>query len=166
MWLPTAWGWLAILAIFLATALAWGQWIGVHLAQSAPAAGVDAKGARILVVEGWLTAPELDAAVAVFRRGRYERVVVSGGPFEDWPAEPRFDTHAARAADYLKHHGLADATVDAVPAPASAQDRTFLSAVVIREWAKQRGIRLDAIDLFSAGVHAYRSALVFRMALG
>jgi hypothetical protein len=53
-----------------------------------------------------------------------------------------------------------------VPAPASAQDRTFLSAVVLREWARREGVTLDAIDLFTAGVHARRSRMMFAQALG
>ena len=50
--------------------------------------------------------------------------------------------------------------------PTSAQDRTFLSAVVVRDWLRRQGGTTDAVDLFSGGVHARRSRLVFRMAFG
>ena len=166
LWVPTAWGLMVLVLLAIVAALAFGRWIGPHLAHSAPAAGLDGHGARTLVVEGWLTAGDLDAAIAAFGARRYERVVVTDGPFEDWPEEKRFSNYAERAADHLRRHGLAAAPVIAVPAPASAQNRSYLSAVMVREWAARSGTRLDAIDLFSAGVHARRSQLVFRMALG
>ena len=34
-----------------------------------------------------------------------------------------------------------------MPAPQSAQDRTYLCAVMLREWAAREGVVLDAIDL-------------------
>ena len=163
---PTLWGGLIIVIALLVAALAWGGWIGGHLAASAPARGSDGQGARTLVVEGWLGEVQLDAVLATLRQRRYERVVVAGGPFDDWREERRFSTYAERAADYLRRHGAAEWPVIAAPAPASAQDRSYLSAVVVRDWADKAGVRLGAIDLYSAGAHARRSAIVYRMALG
>ncbi len=112
-----------------------------------------------------MDAEGLDQAVATFRAGTYERVVTTGGPI-DWPELNGNTTFAQRAADYLKHHGLANASVTAVPTPASAQDRTFLSAVMVRDWAKRSAIKLDSLDVFSSGTHARRSRLLYRMAFG
>ncbi len=163
---PTLWGWAVMLFFAAALALLFARWIGGHLARSDPARGTDGRGAQTLVVEGWISAGDLDAAVAAFRAGHYERVVVTGGAFDDWPEDKRFATHAERAADYLRRHGLGNASVTPVPAPVSAHDRTFQSAVVLRNWAAASGTRLGAIDVFSAGVHAHRSRLVYRMAFG
>ena len=166
VWAPTLWGSALLVVLLAACTMLFGRWIGGHLARSDPATGAGGRGAQTLVVEGWISAPDLDAAVAAFRAGRYERVVVTGGPFDDWPEDKRFATHAERAADYLRRHGLADARISAVPAPPTAQDRTFWSAVVVRDWAARSGTPLGAIDLFSSGVHAHRSRLVYRMAFG
>lgn len=138
-----------------------------YLAVTEPARGADGTGARVLIVEGWMDDRELDQAVAVFRSGRYERIVTTGGPVDSWIGVPvPWKDYAERGARYLAAHGLADVTIDAVPAPASAQDRTFLSAVVVRDWAARRQIRLDAVDLLSVGVHARRSRMMFRAAFG
>jgi len=166
VWLPTLWG-VLLLGLLLGAgivALAFGA--NSLLAPNQPARGSDGAGAKLLVVEGWLNEAELDQAVAAFRHGRYERVVTTGGPIESWEAGRPWKHYAERAAAYLNDHGLAGVPVVAVPAPASAQDRTFLSAVMVREWAQRAGVKLDAIDLFSAGVHARRSRLLYRMALG
>ena len=170
VWLPTPWGWLVILAVgigvgiaaVLALAVAANAW----LAPNAPVRNADGTGARILIVEGWLDEPDLDQAIAAFRSGHYERIVTTGAPVDSWRDWHPWRSFADRAAMYLKAHGLADVRIDVVPAPASAQDRTFLSAVVVREWAGQSGVTLDTVDLFSAGVHARRSRLLFQVAFG
>jgi hypothetical protein len=56
--------------------------------------------------------------------------------------------------------------VVAVPTPLTTQDRTYLSAIAVRAWAQRSGVRLGAIDLYSVGVHARRSWLLYRMAFG
>lgn len=168
--LPTCWGWAVIIttglaalgAAVVALAVAANAW----LAPNEPVKVADGSGARILIVEGWLDEPDLDNAIAAFRRGHYERVVTTGAPVDAWAEWHPWRSYAERAATYLKAHGLADAHVDIVPAPLSAQDRTFLSAVVVRDWAKRSGVALNTVDLFSAGVHARRSRLLFQMAFG
>src|SRR6266851_61060 len=66
-----------------------------------------------------------------------------------------------RAHDAIPLHG-----VEAVPAPDSMRDRTFLSAVVVREWAKRSGLNFEALDVFSTGAHARRSRILYRLAFG
>lgn len=118
----------------------------------------------VLVVEGWLDESELSQALAAYRRGGYGIVVTTGGPIESWLEFRAWRSYPERAAAYLRSNGVEN--VAAAVAPASAQDRTFLSAVVFREWARQSGVRLERVDVYSAGVHARRSRLVYRMALG
>ena len=160
IWLPTIWGWLALLLIGATTIVLVARNLHSFLAPNQPV------GARVLVVEGWIDTQGLDQAVAAFRSKGYERVVTTGGPIERMPGLFGHATYAELAADYLKQHGLADASVMAVPAPESAQDHTFLSAVMVREWAKQSGLTFDALDVFSSGTHARRSRLLYRLAFG
>lgn len=123
-------------------------------------------GARLLVVEGWLDTKELDQAVAAFQQGRYQRVVTTGGPMETWSEFPRSSNYADYAASYLRKHGLQHVDLTAVPAPASAQDRTFLSAVKVRDWAKMQGLEVSSLDVYSSGTHARRSRMLYRIAFG
>lgn len=161
VWLPTLWGWLLIVAL-----LALGIFLLVRNAYPLLAPHDPADGARILVVEGWLDPPELDQAIAVAKQGRYERVVTTGGPMIAWAPACTWASYAHRGADYLRSHGLADLPIEVVAAPASQQERTYLRAVMLREWMQRDGVRAGAIDLYSAGVHARRSRLLFEMALG
>lgn len=164
--LPTLSGALLLLAIAATAFLLAARAAGFYLFVNEPAHGRDGRGARLLVVEGWLDENALDAAAAAFRQGRYERVVTSGGPIESWREGQTATNFAERAADYLKRHGLADVPVAAVPAPATEQDRTFLSAVVVRDWIRREGLNPDAIDVYSSGVHARRSRMVYRLTFG
>ena len=166
VWLPTIWGALLLLGCAAAAAVVLGLSAYRFLAPEVLARGPAGSGARTLVVEGWLDPDELRQAVAAVRRGHYERVLTTGGPIDPQIDVGGWKNFALRAAAYLRADGLTDIPVIAVPAPASAQERSFLSAVMVREWAKRAGATLDAIDLYSAGVHARRSWLVYRMALG
>ena len=166
VWLPTFWGTLLIVVVALALGAALLPGLGPHLAPTEHALGADGRGARTLIVEGWLDDDALGGAIALAQSGRYERVVTSGGPIETWREIQPWPTYAERAADYLRRHGVRTTPVIAIPAPASAQDRSYLSAVVVREWVRARGPSIDAVDLYSAGVHARRSRLVYRMAFG
>jgi len=166
VWLPTGFGALLLLAALALAATGLGRHAYDLLALERPARGAAGTGARTLVVEGWLDAPELGQALVALRAGPYERVLTTGGPVPNWPGSaPVWPSYAERAAAYLRANGAA-VPVIAVAAPFTAQDRTYLSALMVRAWAQRAGVRLEAIDLYSAGVHARRSWLVYRMALG
>lgn len=158
--MPTIFGWLFILLISLAIGIFGARNIYTFLAPNEPA------GARVLVVEGWLTPAELDQAVQAFSSGKYQRIVTTGGPVSGWPASNLATSYAELAGDYLAHRGVPRNLISVVPAPKSAQERTFLSAVMLRESAQRLGLTLDAVDVFSGGAHARRSRLLFQMALG
>jgi hypothetical protein len=166
LWMPTFAGTLVLLAIAVGACALVLPHLGTFLAPSERAAGADGRGARTLVVEGWLDDDALADAIAFAQSARYERIVTSGGPIESWRELQPWSTYAERAAAYLRRHGIGDTPVVAVPAPELAQERTYLSAVVVRDWANANGVPLAALDVFTAGVHARRSRLVYRMAFG
>ncbi len=165
VWLPTLWGALLLCAVAAVALLVAARSAGGYLGRNDLAVGSDGRGARTLVVEGWLEERELDDAIAAVRRGHYQRVVTSGGPIEGWREGVVWASYAERAASYLRRAGVAIPVV-AIPAPAVARDRTYRSAVVVRDWLRREQPALDAIDLLSAGVHTRRSRLAYRLAFG
>jgi len=159
IWLPTIWGWLALLLVGAAAIVLVARSLYPLLAPQ------DLVRGRLLVVEGWMNPEGLDQAFATFRAGGYEHVVTTGGRI-GWPKPDAHATFAELAADYLRRRGLREVPVTAIPTPDSAQDRTFLSAVMVREWARQTGLTVDALDVVSLGTHARRSHLLYRLAFG
>jgi hypothetical protein len=166
VWLPTAWGFLLLAALIAAAVAALAPKLGTFLAPRELAVGKDGRGADTLVVEGWLDEGSLAQAAAFVAQQRYRRVLVSGAPLEGWREGQVWSTSAERAADYLRRHGIGAIPVVAVPAPAALTERSYLSAVVVRDWLQREGLAADAIDVFSGGVHARRSRLVYRLAFG
>lgn len=160
MWVPTPWGWLLLLGIAVA-----GHRLALHslydfLAPTEPI------GHGLLVVEGWVGDAALGEAIDLWRAGGYARLVTTGGPVERGATFAPFPTYAEQAAAYLRAHGVPDRDIAVVPAPDSEHDRTFVSAVALREWVEQSGIRSPALDLVSEGPHARRSWGSYRLAFG
>lgn len=161
LWVPTLAGWLVLIVCGLATVVMAGLTVYPFLAPNGPAAG-----ARLLVVEGWMNATELDQVIDAYRRSDYQHVVTTGGPVERRLGLSGNTDYAELAANYLQTHGLTEVPITAIPAPASAQNRTFLSAVMVRNWMEEQNQQYQAFDLFSSGAHTRRSHLLYRMAFG
>lgn len=160
--LPTLWGCLVALVLVMA-AMAWvGRRVGVWLAVSEPAVGANGGPATLLVVEGWLPEGELDDAVNYARLHGYRRLVTSGGPIQSFSA---FSSYAERAAQHIGNR-FPGVVVQAVPTPPTAQDRTFASAIWVRDWAQQNAVPTDTIDVYSLGAHARRTRALYRLAFG
>lgn len=109
---------------------------------------------------------ELGQVIALLRNGNYNTVITTGGPVPTTLTRHESVSFAELARDYLILRGLPENMVTAVPAPASAQDRTYLSAIMVREWLKHSGQTVDALDVYSSGVHSRRTRAVYRMAFG
>jgi uncharacterized SAM-binding protein YcdF (DUF218 family) len=160
--LPTVWGWLLVLGLVSASATWLGRSVGAWLALNEPAVVDGGGAAALLVVEGWLPERELDDAAAYARQRGYRRVVTSGGRIQSFST---IASYAERAAQRLRER-LPGVSVEAVPTPDTAQDRTYASAVWVRDWAQQRAVPVETIDVYSLGAHARRTRLLYSMAFG
>ena len=157
---PTIWGWLLLLFVTVAICGFSARHIYRFLAMEKPV------GASVLVVDGWITPEDLDQSVILIRENNYRRIVTTGGPVLNNPHFQTSSTYAELAREYLVRKGVPAAAITAIPAPRSARDRTYLSAVLLRESFAQSGQKIDAIDIFSAAVHARRTRLLYQMAFG
>jgi hypothetical protein len=159
VWVPTLWTWLVLAVALGLAAFFAARNVYAFLAPNEPV------GAHLLVVEGWMDADELDQALRALETGRWERIVTTGGPIADFEAgDTRY--YADRARDYLVRRGLTSDRVTAVRSPASAQDRSFLNAVLVRDWVASSGVAVDSVDVFSSGAHSRRSRLLYGLAFG
>ena len=73
-------------------------------------------------------------------------------------------TYAEQASAFLVKHGINTDQLITIPTPASAQDRTYLSAVIVRDWFSENKPGQITIDLYSGDVHARRSYKLYKMA--
>ncbi len=157
---PTFAGALVLAALLAALATVGARALPSFLAADAP------RGRGLLVVEGWITRDAVRRAAVTFREGGYDAIVASGGPIEDPAWHGGYRTYAERVGAELRRLGIAEPALAVVPAPASAQERTYRSAVSVRQWIAATGRAVTDLDVFSQGPHARRSRELFRMALG
>jgi uncharacterized SAM-binding protein YcdF (DUF218 family) len=158
--LPTWRGWLVIITTF---GLTFGLLVlSIHpfLAVTQPLPG------GALIVEGWAADFVMKEAVAEFNRNHYEKVYVTGGPVMWGAPLSRYKTYAERGAAVLVRMGMETNSVQAVPSKLAVLDRTYASAIGLREWLRKNGVPETKVHLFSEGPHARRSRLLFEKALG
>ena len=132
VWLPTSWGCALLVIVAVLAAVVLARMANGWLAPNLPAAGLNGRGARTLVIEGWMETTDLDQAVLAFRRGHYERVVTTGGPLDSWPEVHAWKNFAELAASYLRRNDLDNVATPPATTPSSKCWATGVSATISR----------------------------------
>ena len=124
--------------------------------------------ADILVVEGWIQRYAMQKAVEEFKSGRYKRIFTTGGPENGSGGYVNdYQTSASVGAEILtKRFGIPGDVVQMVPSHVIGRDRTYSSAIALREWLHQHDVRVQSINIVTEGTHARRTRLLFEKALG
>lgn len=123
-------------------------------------------GTGLLIVEGWLPDYAVMEGRHRFEQGGYRLLVTTGGPLDVGSHLSEHRTYAELATATLRATGMDPDRLLAVPAPYTPRERTYRSALALRDYCHQHQIPLDAVDVLSLGPHARRSQLAFRAALG
>jgi uncharacterized SAM-binding protein YcdF (DUF218 family) len=154
-------GWLVF-----ASALLLGIW--ALLANIQPFLAVtDRADAHFLVVEGWVHEYAIRAGAAEFRTGAYQRVFATGGPVTGTGSYTSdYTTSAHVGADQLRNAGVPPEAVEMVPSRVMDRDRTYSSAVALRDWFRQHNMSVSSINVVTENVHARRTRLLFQKAFG
>jgi DUF218 domain len=122
---------------------------------------------NILVVEGWIHDYAVRGAVEEFKRGSYERVFTTGGPVTGRGHYINdYQTSASVGADLLKNAGVPPDVVQMVPSRVMDRDRTYGSAVALREWFRSRKLAVQSVNVITENAHARRTRFLFEKALG
>lgn len=154
-------GWLLLLVIALTGGAAVPLTIYPFLALT------DRSDANLLAVEGWIHDYAIRSAKNEFDAGRYDYVIATGGPVHGvGPYINDFSTAASIGAHRLKREGIVADRVQMAPARTSERDRTYGSAVALRDWLHARQIPVRALNVITEDVHARRTRLLFQAAFG
>jgi uncharacterized SAM-binding protein YcdF (DUF218 family) len=122
---------------------------------------------NVLVVEGWVHDFTVDAAVAEFKKGKYDHVFSTGGPIEGQGGYINdFNTYASIGADKLLKKGMPDGSVQMVPSHVLDRDRTYSSAIALRDWFHDHNLSVKSINVVTEDAHARRTRLLFQKAFG
>jgi hypothetical protein len=158
---PTWRGWAVLVAIV-------GGCLGLALFRIHPFLAVmEPAGQGLLVVPGWIHDDAVPDVLSRFDEGDYLRIVTTGGALTRGTfLAQQHASFAELAAETLIEAGLPAEDIQPIPTPAVARDRTYASAVAVRQWLDDSDISVDRLDVLSAGAHARRSRLLFQMAMG
>ncbi len=116
----------------------------------------------VLVVEGWLPDYALEESMEIFKRENYKKIVTTGGPLGvgSYLIEYRDLAHLSQAT--LLALGMKENEVVAVPAPDVHRDRTFHSALAVKQWMLKNDMQIKKMNLVSLGPHTRRSTNLFQ----
>lgn len=123
--------------------------------------------ANLLVVEGWIHEYAIRCGAEEFKAGGYERIFTTGGPLTGSGSyNSDHDTTAYVGAWNLKAIGIPSDRIQMVPAHLVERDRTYTSAVALRDWLRQRNIQVRSLNIVTENTHARRTWLLFQKAFG
>jgi hypothetical protein len=119
-----------------------------------------------LVVEGWVPNYALQESITEFRSNHYRKMFTVGTTILNGVNLESGDNHATYAVKRLAWLGMNPALVQPVPSGAHFRNRTYSSALALKEWLDQNEPGIRSFNLVTVGVHARRSRLLFQEAFG
>jgi hypothetical protein len=159
-WCLTWPGRFLVLMLTLGAAFVVGRNLRVFLAVDHPT------NSDVLVVEGWMSPAPMAQAAKMINEGHYRIVITSGCQASDEWGTSTNETYAQLGAMRLARDGVATNLLQAVPAFVERKDRTYHSALAVKEWLETNHVSVTSIDLVTLGPHARRSRLLYEKAFG
>jgi len=129
----------------------------------APTKTVDAD---ILIADNCLVDYGLKKLSEEFRFKNYSFILCAGGLLELGSHLSKYKTSAELSAAILKINGINEEAIVPIPPKPVKRDRTFASALAVKNWLAQNNIQPKGINLFSMGPHSRRSWMLYKEAIG
>jgi len=121
---------------------------------------------NVLVVEGWLPDYALLKAVDIYYEEGYTHIITTGGPLPIGSYLKEYKDYAYLAKSSLLKMGMKEEQVIAVNSAEVKRDRTYHSALALKEWMKINMKEVKTLNLASLGPHTRRSHLLYEKAFG
>ena len=123
--------------------------------------------ANVLVVEGWVHEYAIRAAADEFNTRAYQRIFTTGGPVVGNGGYVNdYQTSASVGAGLLRKVGVPEESLQMVPSRVSDRDRTYSSAVALREWFREHNMIVHSFNIVTEDTHGRRTRLLFEKAFG
>jgi len=127
----------------------------------------DRSDTKVLVVEGWVHDYAARSGAEEFKKNAYQTIYTTGGPVVGSGGYINDqNTSASVGADLLKRAGVPAEAVQMVPSHVMGRDRTYSSAVALREWFSEHNLSVRSVNVVTEDAHARRTRLLFQKALG
>lgn len=121
----------------------------------------------ILVVEGWFWhSSAMREVMDEFKTGHYKWLVAVGGPIDVNGRVADQKSSAELAATRLRELGVNENLIIVLPVPSVKLHQTYSSAVTLRNWLIRSKTETTGVNVFTLGIHARKTLVLFRRALG
>jgi len=120
-----------------------------------------------LAVEGWINEHAIRTAAVEIKTGDYQHIFTTGGPIKGlggMEAEER--NYASFGANLLRKAGVPEDSIQVVQASKIGRDRTYVSAVALRDWFQSNHLAVRSLNVLTEDAHARRTRLLFQKAFG
>lgn len=122
---------------------------------------------NVLVVEGWIQRYALRGGADEFNSGSYDRIFTTGGPVNGSGGYVNdYQTSASVGAEILQKFGIRSGLIQMVPSRVIGRDRTYSSAVALRDWFHEHNVAVRSINVVTEDAHARRTRLLYEKAFG
>ncbi len=118
------------------------------------------------MVEGWIEDYALRHAVDFYKKNGYRHMIVTGLPITQWRDYVTFKNTAQGAVSVMRGYGFTDTVYQAVIPLSVTINRTYNTAVATRLLFEQHPEFGKSFNVYSVGVHARRTHLMFERAFG
>ena len=159
IWLPTPQGWLVGLGCVVCLMIFFITHIYSFLALNLPIK------ADILVIEGWMQDSELEKAIAEFKSGGYQKLMIIGPSLFAGHYLSQYKNFAELGAATLISLGFDSDQLIVVPTPDVLINRTDASAIAVHDWLMKSELNVKSINIYTFDVHSRRSWKLFKQAL-
>ncbi len=155
-------GWIALVVLLGLT-----LWLCLARAYSFLSISERVPEAHVLVVEGWVPLFAIREAAREFATGRYNQIYTTGGPISGEGGYTNdYQTSANAGAGRLRSVGVPNEVIQIAPSRVNGRDRTYASAVALRQWLREHGRPMSSFNLVTENTHARRSQYLFQKAFG
>ena len=154
-------GWVLLLLL-----LAGAAWLVIHHIQ--PFLAINHRvDSRVLVMEGWGQDFAAQVAVREFRQSDCPKIYTTGSPIIGTNGRTNdLNTYAYLGALALQKAGVPASAIQMVPSHEAGRDRTYSSALALRQWFHTNGIAVTSFNIITEDAHARRTRLLFQKAFG
>lgn len=151
---------LVLIIIFIAGTVFYFNYIHKFLSVNHPVK------ADVLVIEGWVPDFALQIGLDDFRHDHYKLLITSGGPLSRHSYLSEYRTEAEISQASLRAMGLGRDSLHAVPGPFVYTERTYNSALAVKQFLIQNRIKPKSFNVLTVGPHARRTLLLYHKAFG
>ncbi len=120
-------------------------------------------GRGVLVVEAWIPDQTLQSAASLFLNGSYRFLVVVGSQIE---RSNQWENYSREASAELARAGIPSDQIIMINLPHQETDRTRATAEAFKKWLLSGNPSIRFIDVYTVGVHARKSWIIFQSVLG